>query len=597
MSNPVDPNFACHYNNTIMNSDPDTASTNDRHSTDRDSSVRRTELETQLETYKNSLTEIYDLYDKKIEELSLIRRIGDSIRSTLDLETLCRRVIEAVAHEISVDRVGLMVLDPDRKQLLLRTEYDAGQDEARFHQDVGARRLPPDRGEIGRAMESGQPVLRGSVARHEDPCAPADGPPVSLILLPLIARDSTTGMISLSRSAAHPFETNDVRILTILADQAAAALANVRLFNELAAANIRLRESERQARQTSLYLESLLETANDVVFTLDDRGRIHYVNSRVETWGYRKEDLSGLFFKDLLAAQQTPKTPADLPPLLPDQVLEVNLRTSTGGQRSVLLSTSSIEGDRRPGHDGPTRLVLARDITERKQLEKQLFHSEKLASIGILAAGVAHEVGNPLSAISGYTQILMGGDADEDERREYLNAIEEQTRRIQRIIEDLLNYSRPSAGHQSDINLSEALPQILSMLAAQRTFKNVSLEYDFPENPPWVNMDRDHLAQMVINIALNAVQAMPDGGRLRVALARPAGEIARIILSDTGPGIPQEIQDHVFDPFFTTKQAGQGTGLGLAICHRIVESYKGVITIQSGPDGTTFFIDFPALDV
>ena len=207
---------------------------------------------------------------------------------------------------------------------------------------------------------------------------------------------------------------------------------------------------------------------------------------------------------------------------------------------------------------------------------------------------MAHEIGNPLSAVSGYTQILQSGGLTDDEIKEYLAAVADQTNRIQRIIEDLLDYSRPSTGHRSEIDLAAAIPAIMAMLTAQKYFKNVDIIYELDQALPRVDMDRDHLAQIIINIALNAAQAMDGNGRLTIA-ARPANDEVLINITDTGPGLPLDLLGRVFDPFFTTKPVGQGTGLGLAICHRIVESYNGAIDLESQPgQGTTFTVRLPA---
>lgn len=552
---------------------------------------RLAQLEAQLEAYKKTLTGIYELYDEKIEELSFIRRISDSLRTPLDLEALCREVVDAVAQEIAVDRLALMLVDQDRKNLRVKASFDASLDETRFHAGHEAKVLPLDQGAAGRAVQTGRPVLLDPGRDDEDPLGQASAAPLSLLFLPLVARDKTAGVFSLSRPPDQPFTEADLRLLTIISDQAATALANVQLFNELAAANIRLQESERQARQTSLYLENLFEAANDVIFTLDGRGRITYVNKKAEEWGYDKKALTGRPFSELAAKKSQAIGLTELLMTQGRQILELGLKTASGERRETLLSVSHIEGE---GGPGPGCLVLVRDITERTQLERQLFHSEKLAGLGIMAAGVAHEIGNPLSAVSGYTQILQSGGVSGDEAQEYLAGIESQAARIQRIIEDLLNYSRPATGQRTEIDPAEAVPAIMSMLSAQRYFKNLEIKYDLPKDLPRVRLDRDHLAQIIINIALNAAQAMPEGGRLTIS-ARDQGDRVQIILTDTGPGIPADIRQKIFDPFFTTKSVGRGTGLGLAICHRIVDSYNGSLDVESRPgQGAAFIITLPA---
>jgi signal transduction histidine kinase len=244
-------------------------------------------------------------------------------------------------------------------------------------------------------------------------------------------------------------------------------------------------------------------------------------------------------------------------------------------------------------------MLMVSDLTERRQLERQLLHSEKLASIGILAAGVAHEVGNPLSTISGYTQILMAGVDNEAERLEYMEAILNQTGRIQKILKELLDYSRPSQGLSETLDLSLHIPRVMSMLETQRVFSRVKSTFlaESAKAPFLVAMDRDHLAQIIVIIALNAAQAM-EGQKepepeLKVSLSRGAGYII-LTITDNGPGMSPEVRRRVYDPFFTTKVPGQGTGLGLAICQRIVDSYHGTIELSTlEGEGAAFKISLP----
>jgi signal transduction histidine kinase len=243
-------------------------------------------------------------------------------------------------------------------------------------------------------------------------------------------------------------------------------------------------------------------------------------------------------------------------------------------------------------------MLMISDLTERRQLELQLLHSEKLASIGLLAAGVAHEVGNPLSAISGYAQILEAGVESDSERLEYLTAILNQTDRIQKILRELLDYSRPSRGLSETLDLSERLPKIMTMLESQKVISRMKVVYASGfESRHLVTMDRDHLAQIVIIITMNAAQAMAEQTdpepTFTLALSQEAGWVI-MTLSDNGPGMSAEVRRRVFDPFFTTKGPGQGTGLGLAICQRIVHSYHGRLELTTSEGaGAEFTIYWP----
>ncbi|MDR0881507.1 MAG: GAF domain-containing protein [Candidatus Adiutrix sp.] len=566
---------------------------------------RLKELEAKLDIYKSTLTEIYEQYDQKLEELSLVRRMGDALRSTRGLSALSQALLETVAHEVAVDRLVLM-LAPEGQglaQLFIRAAYWADQEIFSFFEPTlavpwslaGLGPLAPAEGQLA------TPLTIMSAAPEYDPLGRPEDTARSLIFLPLTVRRRPLGLLVLSRPDSRPFTPEDERMLAIMGDQAGVALSNVLLFDDLTRVNQRLTESESRARQVSNYLQRLLETANDAMFTLNHEGVITYANRKAGQWGWTKEELLGREFRSFLAEPEGLRGWAAGSPPPADENFEAVLINAAGERRQVILSTSEVSGEDDPGGQGgepgasyASWMMLVSDMTERKHLEKQLIHSEKLASIGLLAAGVAHEVGNPLSAISGYAQILEAGDNSEDERREYLSAIINQTGRIQKILRELLDYSRPSKGVLALLDLAEALPRTLSMIQAQRVFRNIQVELDLDQEhrPHLVTMDPDHLTQITIIIAMNAAQAMGQGD-FKIALSRDPGWV-RLTFSDSGPGIAPEVADRIFDPFFTTKDPGEGTGLGLSICQRLVDSYQGRIDLKSAPgQGATFIISLP----
>ncbi|HEY8370777.1 MAG TPA: ATP-binding protein [Thermodesulfobacteriota bacterium] len=268
---------------------------------------------------------------------------------------------------------------------------------------------------------------------------------------------------------------------------------------------------------------------------------------------------------------------------------------------------------------------LERANRELKRAQEEVIRSEKLASVGRLAAGVAHEIGNPLGAVLGYVDILQKG-SDGEEAADCLRRIEMETRRIQRIITDLLRFSRPAPVEVRPTPLNDVVREAVDLLRPQQALRGIDLVTDLAEPSPVVLLDRNLMAQVLINLAINAADAMPDrgGGRgrgrlaiatrvtrfesgptmaelaprrrsedppgadfshLRGSASRPRirrGDlVAEVTVSDTGEGIRPEDLGRVFDPFFTTKPPGQGTGLGLAICLRIVESFGGHIDVRS----------------
>ncbi|MGZ3524390.1 MAG: sensor histidine kinase, partial [Thermodesulfobacteriota bacterium] len=274
-----------------------------------------------------------------------------------------------------------------------------------------------------------------------------------------------------------------------------------------------------------------------------------------------------------------------------------------------------------------------------KQAQEELIRTEKLASIGRFAAGVAHEVGNPLGAILGYTGILQKEGLDHEEARDYLKRIEKEIERINRIVRELLDFARPSKFEIKAVQVNKILESTLSLLSYQKNFKNIETQLDMQQDLPLIKGDESQLSQVFINIILNSVDAMPDGGILRIqtttgVLENPDAEripgiysrrrkndpmesdysrlrradpltalfrrfsqgnrSVQIRISDTGTGIKKEDLENIFDPFFTTKAPDKGTGLGLSISLRIVESLGGEIKVNSEVGrGTTFEVCFP----
>jgi signal transduction histidine kinase len=276
-----------------------------------------------------------------------------------------------------------------------------------------------------------------------------------------------------------------------------------------------------------------------------------------------------------------------------------------------------------------------------KQAQEELIRTEKLASIGRFAAGVAHEVGNPLGAILGYTSILQRGEIEREEEKDYLNRIEKEIERINRIVRELLDFSRPSKFEIREVNVNKVVENALSLLSYQKNFKNIQTQLNLQLDLPLIKGDESQLSQVFINIILNGIDAMPGGGTLEIQSeeylvedpfpirkhrpypTRRKGDpmesdylhlrkadpisvlltkfsrgdrLVRIRISDTGIGIKKEDLERIFDPFFTTKSPDKGTGLGLSISLRIVESMGGEIRVESEiGKGTNFGLYFPAI--
>ncbi|MGE5588634.1 MAG: [Fe-Fe] hydrogenase large subunit C-terminal domain-containing protein [Clostridia bacterium] len=280
-------------------------------------------------------------------------------------------------------------------------------------------------------------------------------------------------------------------------------------------------------------------------------------------------------------------------------------------------------------------VLLSDDITERRRLETQLIQSDRLAALGQLAAGVAHEINTPLTLISGYTEILAGIMAPGSPGASYLKTIAEEADRIAEIVRSLLSFARPASTPSGKCGVNEAVERTLKIFGGQMAHKGVEVKLELDGTDPEAAVDAGELQQVLLNMVLNAIQAMPDGGLLAISTrmreraiddgpgagrpgatgnghaivvrgsrrgagaghAAPSGRerAVEIVIADTGCGIPEENLGRIFDPFFTTKEVGKGTGLGLSVSFGIVEKHGGSIRVESEVGkGTTFTITLPA---
>ncbi|MBK9516523.1 MAG: two-component sensor histidine kinase [Anaeromyxobacter sp.] len=288
-----------------------------------------------------------------------------------------------------------------------------------------------------------------------------------------------------------------------------------------------------------------------------------------------------------------------------DRLVEAATRLSAGDGLSPLgpdgeppsggLGRFALAFERTAAALSEERARLAAKVAELEAANRQLaeareglLRSEKLATVGRLAAGVAHEVGNPLGAIAGYAELARmkqaDGSADQALVDDYLARIVAEAGRIDAIVRDLLDFARPAALDLGPVSLADALAAAVRLARVQERFRDVDLASDLAPDLPPVLADERRLSQVFLNLLLNAGDATGGRGRVRVS-ARLEGRVVVVALDDSGPGIPAERRAQVFDPFFTTKEPGQGTGLGLAVCHGIMASFGGAIEAGEAPGG------------
>lgn len=347
----------------------------------------------------------------------------------------------------------------------------------------------------------------------------------------------------------------------------------------------------REMRETKEYLENLLENANDVIFTVDPEGTFTYLNQKVEDWGYKKEEVIGKPIYSLLSGGLRQEEISENILKGVKKTYEGKVKTGGGGEiRDVVISTSPLKND-----DGMVigLLGIARDVTERKRLQEQMSRAEKLAAVGQLSMGIAHEINNPLSGMLNCVRTLIMEQEDEGLRKRYLLLIEKGLNRIEDIVRQLLGFAKEYQFEFTAHSLDGLISETLELIRYKIEKGNIRLQSDLNCHKKRYLLPGNHIQQVILNIAMNSIQAMPDGGTLTVKSYEDKNNLICII-SDTGVGIPRENLNRIFDPFFTTKDVGIGTGLGLSLSYGIIEKLGGQIEVSSEVGkGSSFKVSIP----
>lgn len=353
---------------------------------------------------------------------------------------------------------------------------------------------------------------------------------------------------------------------------------------------LKVTERTREIEETKQYLENLLENANDIIYTLDPEQRFTYVNGKIEAWGYRKDDLIGRPYLALLSKRHRGRRLKNTLDIGAKQVYEVEVVTRTGEPRAAMVSVSPLHGV-----EGTILGVLgiARDMTDTKKLEQQIRNSEKLASVGKLAAGVAHEINNPLGGILNCLYNLRKGTLSATRQEEYWASMEDGVRRVQKIVRQLLDFSQQHEPAFALTDINQIVDRVLVLTNHLFAPNQIQLQTALGHGLPSVMVDRHMIEQVLMNLILNAVQAMKHGGQLTIRTSVVEG-VCLIEVRDTGSGIAPTVLPRIFDPFFTTKSEGEGTGLGLSVSLGIVERHGGKILVESEVGkGTSFTLCLP----
>ncbi|MFL5510855.1 MAG: two-component system sensor histidine kinase NtrB [Gemmatimonadales bacterium] len=441
---------------------------------------------------------------------------------------------------------------------------------------------------VSSPVVEGEPVLMESVQ-----AIPRDG---SGVRLSLEHEEALMGLLEVV-----PEQDPEQReILMIIADLLAPYLASMALSGDLAIeVAAQSREIEEQRRFISLVIDSL--PVGLYVIDRDYRIKIWNRQREIGAPGLRRDEVVGRQVFEVLTRQPPEMLRADFDRVFQTgEILQDELDVTLGGElRSFRLSKIPMRLD---GDEISHVITIGEDVTESRRIQGQIMQSEKLAAIGQLAAGVMHEINNPLATISACVAAIGGRlDALKAAERtrvdEYLEIIDKEVDRCTRIVDGLLDFSRPKGKAKARVGLNGVLEETLFLLKHHQKFKRLSLIQELDGSIPAITGNAEQLTQVFMALMLNAVDAMNEGrGKLTVRTGRNPNQADEVVaeIEDNGVGIPRADQSKIFEPFYTTKPPGRGTGLGLSICYGIVEDHRGRIEVESQPGrGSTFRVFLP----
>jgi two-component system NtrC family sensor kinase len=508
--------------------------------------------------------------------------LGQQITLELDSQRVIDRFLEAVVDIAQADSsvVGLLQEDGQIK-------FVVGTGVARHV--IGAT-IPVSGSAMGRVILSGVAWTVSEVSAHQDEFdqelfARMKDRVASLAIVPISRRGDRIGAVALATTERREFTVADLERIEAMGDLVSVSLENAELVETL--------------RQAEWRFRTLFRAAPDAVLTVLESGGIREANDAIrEITGVESLQAVGRPFADFVVEADRDRVHAALDatfagtPMRLEASFEANAG-SAAPRRLVALAMTRL-----PEADPPSVLIVGRDITSDREMRVRLMESDRLAAVGELVAGVAHEVNNPLSSISAFAQLLLRDGDLTPAQRESIEVIKSETQRASHVVKDLLAFARRSEVSREPLDVNALLARTFRLRGYQLTSNKIQLETNLAPELPSVLGDARQLQQVFLNLVTNAIQAMAPlgGGTLFVTTQ---GDATRVVVEmrDTGPGIPDAARAHIFEPFFTTKGEGEGTGLGLSVSYGIVTTHGGTIEVtKTTPAGTIFQVSLPAVE-
>jgi two-component system, NtrC family, sensor kinase len=558
--------------------------------------------------FTQEMKTLYSYEKQRANEVAILNRLTTEFNKSLDLSELLDHAARVISAELNFHGCIVAIYDDAKAQLEIAASYRPG------YENVSVKDLfRPEQGMMGWVAANREPRITTDV-QMEPQFLRFFSDTRSEMAVPLVHQGKILGVLGAESPLPHAYSSDHLDLLSTVAGNLALALRNAELYSaaklhtETLKSMIeqRTRELEKQKR----FMECIVDSLPIGLYVVDKNYSVMTWNRKRETGilGISRERVIGQNVCSIFSSVSTEKLQKEF-----DHVLET-------GQTFETQTVSWLSGEKRYYHlrkipmsvdgQGVSHVItLGEDITDRRRMEDSLATNEKLASIGRLTAGIAHEINNPLAAIAGCVEGLMSRSKDEDLSRvkafedfpEYLKIIDDEIVRCKGIISNLLDFSRSKEILQQEIGVNETLEQTLQLLSHHKGFKQVQVIKELDTLCPPVVGNSSELRQVFLAMCINAMdamEAMNGSGTLTIRTGTETQNnqnFVRIQFQDTGIGIPPENLSKIFDPFFTTKPVGKGTGLGLSICYGIVRSHHGFLKVKS-EDGkcTTFQIYIPA---
>ncbi|OHB96931.1 MAG: hypothetical protein A2W74_02370 [Planctomycetes bacterium RIFCSPLOWO2_12_38_17] len=532
---------------------------------------------------------IIDLTERKRveQEKDILNNINKFLASKLDIREVFKTLSEELNKVIDFDRMSVTLLDEKREEFIVfavSKDYDRSKLEEGIHYSKYGTLA-------GKVVDDGEFYMVDDTSRGSfstDMILFKEGIK-SRIAFPLIYKGETIGSVNFGSKKVNSFYGGQVfDFISKITPQLAIAIDNTRLFDKI-------KESEEKYR-------NLVEDIEDIIFRMDKEGRYLFLNNALQkVTGYFPQEYydKPSIATDMIHKDDVNPVKEAIQKVLAGELkvskdLEYRIYCKNGKELWVSQNIYPIKNKNRNiiGVEG-----IIRDITGKKKIEEQIRRSERLASIGELAASIAHEIRNPLGAISNSVSMLKRDLALTGDDKRLFEMVVEETARLNSIITNFLTFAHPAEYHFIKSDITEIIDETLFLLEQDARFnKKIKIIKRYENSVPKIYLDRNWIRQVFWNLLVNSVDAMPGGGKIFVLVRKPKvpeNNQLEIVIKDTGSGIPPEIIGKIFEPFFTTKKT-KGTGLGLPIVHRIVDNHEGVIDVKSEHNkGTAFTIRLP----